>query len=147
MAGTIYYRIFIVESERGWGRDYWTEDYNTYEAAKKRIVEINSKNTSRTAPDWYMQAEDRVEVVLRDRAEALEVGADHDHALAGTRVRRAEVAADGGDSVAEAVLQVRAGGQEDHLAGEAVFAAEGRARHRRPLRHRDGEGQRAVFCT
>ena len=63
MAGSIYYRIFIVESERGWGQDYWSEDYPTFEAAKKRIVEINSKNTSRTAPDWYMQAEDRVEVV------------------------------------------------------------------------------------
>jgi hypothetical protein len=63
MAGSIYYRIFIVESERGWGQDYWTEDYPTFEAAKKRIVEINSKNTSPTAPDWYMQAEDRVEVV------------------------------------------------------------------------------------
>jgi hypothetical protein len=63
MAGSIYYRIFIVESERGWGQDYWTEDYPTFAAAKKRIAEINSKNTSRTAPDWYMQAEDRVEVV------------------------------------------------------------------------------------
>jgi hypothetical protein len=63
MAGSIYYRIFIVESERGWGQESWSEDYNTFAAAKKRIAEINSKNTSRTAPDWYMQAEDRVEVV------------------------------------------------------------------------------------
>ena len=63
MAGTIYYRIFIVESERGWGQEYWTEDFTTYDAAKKRIVEITSRNTSATAPDWYMQAEDRIEVV------------------------------------------------------------------------------------
>jgi len=57
------YRIFVMESERGWGQDRWTEDYDTYEEAKKRITEVNSKNTSITAPDWYMQAEDRVEVV------------------------------------------------------------------------------------
>jgi len=63
MAGSIYYRIFIVESERGWGQESWSEDYPTFEAAKKRIADINSKNTSLTAPDWYMQAEDRVEVV------------------------------------------------------------------------------------
>jgi hypothetical protein len=63
MAGSIYYRIFIVESERGWGQQRWTEDFTTHDAAKKRIAEINSKNISRTAPDWYMQAEDRIEVV------------------------------------------------------------------------------------
>jgi hypothetical protein len=63
MAGSIYYRIFIVESERGWGKQRWTEDFITHDAAKKRIAEINGKNTSRTAPDWYMQAEDRIEVV------------------------------------------------------------------------------------
>ena len=63
MAGTIYYRIFIVESERGWGQERWTEDFTTHAAAKKRIYEINSKNTSATAPDWYMQADDRIEVV------------------------------------------------------------------------------------
>ena len=63
MAGTIYYRIFIVESERGWGREYWQEVFNTYEEAKARIKEINSKNTSLTAPDYYMQAEDTIEAI------------------------------------------------------------------------------------
>ena len=57
------YRIHVMESERGWGRDYWTEDYNTYDEAKKRIDEINSKNTSWAAPDWYMQAETKIEAV------------------------------------------------------------------------------------
>ena len=57
------YRIYIVESERGWGQEYWHKDYNTYEEARNAIQEINSENTSSTAPDWYMQAEDRVEVV------------------------------------------------------------------------------------
>lgn len=57
------YRIFLVESERGWGQKRWREDYDTYEEAKSRIKEVNSQNTSLTAPDWYMQADDRVEVV------------------------------------------------------------------------------------
>lgn len=57
------YRIFLMESERGWGQDHWTEDYDTYEAAKARIESVNSKNVSLTAPDWYMKADDRIEVV------------------------------------------------------------------------------------
>ena len=57
------YRIFITESERGWGQKYWHNDYDTYEEARRVIAEINSQNTALTAPDWYMQAEDRVEVV------------------------------------------------------------------------------------
>jgi hypothetical protein len=57
------YRVFLVESERGWGQDYWTEDYNTFEEAKARIKSVNDANVSDTAPDWYMQAEDRVEAV------------------------------------------------------------------------------------
>ena len=57
------YRIFVIESERGWGQERWTEDYDTFEEARKRIKEVNDKNTSDFAPDWYMQAEDRVEAV------------------------------------------------------------------------------------
>jgi hypothetical protein len=57
------YRIFLLESERGWGQEYWTEEYNTYEEAKSRIKFVNEQNVSDTAPDWYMQAEDRVEVI------------------------------------------------------------------------------------
>lgn len=66
----IKYRINVMESERGWGRDYWTEDFNTYEEAKARIWAINSKNTSPTAPDWYMQADDTVEAVEVKEQEA-----------------------------------------------------------------------------
>ena len=57
------FRIFVMESERGWGQDYWTEDYDSEEMAWSRIHEINEKNTSLTVPDWYMKAEQRVEVV------------------------------------------------------------------------------------
>lgn len=51
------YRIQVMESERGWGQDYWHEDYDTYEEADKRIKDINAQNTANSAPDWYMQAE------------------------------------------------------------------------------------------
>ena len=60
---TVKYRINIVESERGWGQDNWTEDYNTYEEAAARIDSVNSKNTSSIAPDWYMQADEKIEAV------------------------------------------------------------------------------------
>lgn len=52
-----------MESERGWGQEYWTEDYDTLEEAMKRIRSVNAKNTSKHAPDWYMQAETRVETI------------------------------------------------------------------------------------
>lgn len=57
------FRVFLKESERGWGKDYWTEDYDTYEQAKERIRSVNAQNTAKYAPDYYMQAENRVEVV------------------------------------------------------------------------------------
>ena len=57
------YRIFLMESERGWDKEYWTEDYDTYEEAKQRIASVNAENTSPTAPDWYMMAESRIEAV------------------------------------------------------------------------------------
>lgn len=31
------YRVFLMESERGWGKEYWHEDYDTYAEAKERI--------------------------------------------------------------------------------------------------------------
>lgn len=57
------YRVFLMESERGWGRDYWTEDYDTYAEAKERIRSVNAQNTAQHAPDWYMMAENRIEAV------------------------------------------------------------------------------------
>jgi len=57
------YRIFLVESERGWGQDRWHEDYDTYQEAKWRILIVNSKLPAGPAPDYYLQAEDRIEVV------------------------------------------------------------------------------------
>jgi len=50
------YVIEFVESERGWGQDYWTEDFDSYEEAVKRYNECNARNTESVAPDYYIQA-------------------------------------------------------------------------------------------
>lgn len=59
----VKYRIQLMESERGWGQEYWHEDYDTIEEAKDRIKTVNGRNTLEVAPDWYMQADDKIEVV------------------------------------------------------------------------------------
>ena len=57
------YRIYCMESERGWGQERWCEHFDTAEEAWARIREINSQNTAEQVPDWYMIAEERVEAV------------------------------------------------------------------------------------
>ena len=64
----VKYRINVVESERGWGREYWTEDFDTLDEAEARIKHINLQNISATAPDWYMQAQTGVEVIEAEEA-------------------------------------------------------------------------------
>jgi hypothetical protein len=53
----IKWRVNFLESERGWGQDTWHNDYDTKEAALKAEADCNAKNTSPTAPDYYIQAE------------------------------------------------------------------------------------------
>jgi len=60
---TVKYRVNLMESERGWGQDYWTEDYDTLAEAKERVRSVNAQNTSLTAPDWYMKADEKIEAV------------------------------------------------------------------------------------
>jgi hypothetical protein len=50
------YRIQLVESERGWGQEYWYEFFDSITEAEKRIREVNSKNNEKFAPDWYIAA-------------------------------------------------------------------------------------------
>jgi hypothetical protein len=52
-----------MSSERGWGRDYWTEDFDTMQEAKARIKWYNDKNTAELAPDYYEQATETVTAV------------------------------------------------------------------------------------
>ena len=62
------YRISLVESERGWGQECWTEDYNTRAEAEERIRSVNAKNTAPTAPDWYIAASTEIEIVEEEEA-------------------------------------------------------------------------------
>lgn len=50
------YQVTLMESERGWGQDYWTRDFDTREEAEACIREVNAKNTAMVAPDYYIQA-------------------------------------------------------------------------------------------
>ena len=59
----IKYRIKCMSSELGWGQEHWHEDFDTYEAAKARIHEINSKNVLEKVPDYYEKADLRIEAV------------------------------------------------------------------------------------
>lgn len=57
-------KIPVIESERGWGRK--VDDYMvclTTEDATKFKEEFNSKNTSKTVPDWYMVVEGNPEPI------------------------------------------------------------------------------------
>lgn len=58
------FRIYVMESERGWKKEYWTEDFDTEEQAWDRIHSINGANVYDKVPDYYMIAERRVEVVF-----------------------------------------------------------------------------------
>lgn len=53
---SIKYRVHFMESERGWGQNYWTRDFDTREDAQKAFDDCNAKNTSMSAPDCYIQA-------------------------------------------------------------------------------------------
>jgi len=53
------FRVVIIESERGWRQRidkvlYFENDTDAWAFEKK----FNAKNTSLTAPYWYMQAQD-----------------------------------------------------------------------------------------
>ena len=57
-------KIPVIESEAGWGRR--VDDHMvclSVEDAKAFEKEFNSKNTSNTAPDWYMQVEGEPEPI------------------------------------------------------------------------------------
>lgn len=57
------YRIRLVESERGWGQEYWTEDFDSRAQAQERIRSVNAKNTAKVAPDYYVAAFPEIEIV------------------------------------------------------------------------------------
>lgn len=60
------YRVFLVESERGWGQTNWFEDFKTREEAQARIEEVNSKNNfDGPVPDCYVLAYPAIDEVSK----------------------------------------------------------------------------------
>jgi hypothetical protein len=56
----IAYRVDVIERERGWGSKIdQTLYFDNEEEARNYVQTFNSKNTARTAPEWYMVAEYR----------------------------------------------------------------------------------------
>jgi len=53
--GTLY-RVHCVARERGEFPEDWTQDFATLKEAERYMQEINGKNTSLTAPNYYEQA-------------------------------------------------------------------------------------------
>lgn len=67
----IKYRITIIESERGYGQRREYEYYKTREQAQRAIDAINKINEDNykqtgIVPDWYEQAEDKIDLVELD---------------------------------------------------------------------------------
>jgi len=58
----VKFRVHGVDSERGWGQDHWTVDFETRAEAEKFMEDTNAKNTASVAPDFYSQAR-RIELV------------------------------------------------------------------------------------
>lgn len=59
------YRVWYTEYEAGWGsRPDGYRDFDTFEEAETHQKEFNSRNTAKTAPSWYMIAEDPILVDL-----------------------------------------------------------------------------------
>lgn len=62
---SVKYRVHYVESERGWGQDYWHRDFTTREEAQAAYDECNNRNpppVNGRAPDYYIQA-NKIEVI------------------------------------------------------------------------------------
>jgi len=61
------FQVTTIESERGWGQRYERELFDTFEEAKAYRDRINSSNKplgpGEIAPDWYMVADQKIEVV------------------------------------------------------------------------------------
>ena len=50
-------KIYITESERGWGSKVeYIKKFDTKDLAQAYIDEFNCKNDKETVPDWYMYA-------------------------------------------------------------------------------------------
>jgi len=60
---SVKFRIKCMSSERGWGQERWTEDFDTLQEANARIKWYNDQNTAERAPDYYEMAFSDAEAV------------------------------------------------------------------------------------
>jgi len=59
----VKWRVLVIESERGWGqRVDEVKTFKTKAKANKFVKDFNARNNKTTVPDWYMYAEQPVEV-------------------------------------------------------------------------------------
>lgn len=63
------FRVHYVESERGWGQNYYHKDFSTRrgaEAAVRRNHQFNERDYARTGcvPDYYIRAESIEEITV-----------------------------------------------------------------------------------
>jgi hypothetical protein len=57
------FQVTVIESERGWGQKIdEVREFNSADKAWKFYDEVNSRNTERTAPDIYWQAQPPVRI-------------------------------------------------------------------------------------
>ena len=52
----VKYRVNMMESERGWGQDYWHIDFDTKAEAEQYMRDTNAKNNLPVTPDYYVKA-------------------------------------------------------------------------------------------
>lgn len=52
----VKHRVHFMESECGWGQDFWEVDFDTPEQAQKVFDDTNAKLTGNRAPDYYIKA-------------------------------------------------------------------------------------------
>jgi len=58
------WKVFVRESECGWGSDSWYQFYDSYEEAHASYMEINKNNLTDHVPDYYTVASAPEKVVL-----------------------------------------------------------------------------------
>lgn len=50
------WKVYVRESERGWGSDSWYQFFDSYEEAYASYMEINKDNPTDYVPDYYTVA-------------------------------------------------------------------------------------------
>jgi hypothetical protein len=60
------FSVYVIESEAGWGQKVdFVKTFDTLENANAFVKEFNSKNNLPYVPDWYMYAENPIEIFTK----------------------------------------------------------------------------------